>query len=305
MSWSEYHKTSQKYASQAENLYRNREFDRAAESYLLAAEQEEKALNDLPADKTRTIGITAVSSASLYFKAREFEQAKRIANKYLATELLPPFAIEELKELLQAIDKNKYGQKTGIQFIESKVLISISGREIRNDATPLDDVVSILKIFSNLFYTICEMLVVSKHDTTLQEVKNKYNLWLVPNTLKSYQLTVSISATEDKLTQDTELQVENIIKKLMEIVKATTQDPEGELMKFVPDQNYQEIFMKLTRKLTLFSKITSFTQLEIKSNNDVEEHSVILFPETGEFITKALKKIKSRRKHSITPREIA
>lgn len=103
MNWSEHHTCSEKYVSQAEDLTRQGEFSRATELYRLAANAEVCALENIDCNKTRTIGITAVSSASLYLKAREFEQAKQIAHRYLATELLPPFAVEQLKEIIQVI----------------------------------------------------------------------------------------------------------------------------------------------------------------------------------------------------------
>ncbi|BAS59512.1 hypothetical protein NIES2135_09580 [Leptolyngbya boryana NIES-2135] len=53
--------------------------------------------------KTRTLGITVVSAVSLWSKAREYGIAERLAYCWLATDLLPPFAVQELRELLQAI----------------------------------------------------------------------------------------------------------------------------------------------------------------------------------------------------------
>lgn len=103
MSWLEHHTRSEEYTSQAEECHRQHEDNQSAALYRLAAEAEIKALEDLAPNKTRTIGITAVSAVSLYYKAQEFLLAKRLAHKWLSTELLPPFAIEELEELLQVI----------------------------------------------------------------------------------------------------------------------------------------------------------------------------------------------------------
>lgn len=107
MSWLEHHTRSEKYVSQAEDLTGQGEFSRATELYRFAADAEVCALEDLAHNKTRTIGITAVSSVSLYFKAREFKQAKQIAHRYLATKLLPPFAVEQLEEIIQVIRSEK------------------------------------------------------------------------------------------------------------------------------------------------------------------------------------------------------
>lgn len=103
MSWLVHHTRSEEYASQADELRRLPDRDGAIELYRLAAEAEADALKHLDPSKTRTLGITAVSAVSLYFKAQEFLQARKLAYQWLATDLLPAFAIEELEDLLQVI----------------------------------------------------------------------------------------------------------------------------------------------------------------------------------------------------------
>jgi len=114
MSWLVHHTRSQGYASQAEELRRQNEID-AAGLFRLAAEAEVNALDNLNPSKIRTIGITAVSAVSLYFKAQEFGQAKKLAHKWLATDLLPAFAVEELEDLLQVIRFEESRVKSGFR----------------------------------------------------------------------------------------------------------------------------------------------------------------------------------------------
>jgi hypothetical protein len=59
----------------------------AVRFYCLAADEEVKALENLDTSKTRTIGITVVSAVSLYYKAQEFLQAKRISHTALSTNM--------------------------------------------------------------------------------------------------------------------------------------------------------------------------------------------------------------------------
>ena len=115
MSWLVHHTRSEGYASQAEELRRRNEIDRAADLRRLAADAEVNALDNLNPSKIRTIGITAVSAVSLYFKAQEFAQAKKLAHKWLATDLLPAFAVEELEDLLQVIRFEESRVKSGIR----------------------------------------------------------------------------------------------------------------------------------------------------------------------------------------------
>lgn len=103
MSWQEHHTQSEQYASLAEEAHRTAEIERVRELYWLAAESEVRALEALERCKTRTLGITIVSAVALWFKAGEFGTAEQLAYRWLATDSLPPFAIQELRELLQAI----------------------------------------------------------------------------------------------------------------------------------------------------------------------------------------------------------
>jgi hypothetical protein len=106
MSWLEYHTWSEQHAIKAEAASKLHDNVLATKHYGLAAEAEVKALNCLGFDKTRTIGITVVSATSLYLMAQDFSQAKKVAQEWLATDFLPPFAIEELNNLLENLQSS-------------------------------------------------------------------------------------------------------------------------------------------------------------------------------------------------------
>lgn len=103
MSWLAHHTLSEEYANKAEEHSKRQEAAQAIDLYRLAAEAELKALEAIESGKNRTLGITALSAASLYYKAQDFAQAKKIAYKWLASDLLPPFSVEALEDLLQVI----------------------------------------------------------------------------------------------------------------------------------------------------------------------------------------------------------
>jgi|GEM_PF-2156026 len=103
MSWNSHHSESERFASDAE--VRAKQGDRfgAIELYRLAAEAEVRALAGVDRSKTRTLGVTAVSAAALYYKAGEHEAAKKIAQQWLDDHSLPVFASEQLRNILQTI----------------------------------------------------------------------------------------------------------------------------------------------------------------------------------------------------------
>lgn len=103
MTWLQQHQKSEQLAAEAEIAARRGELSLARELYAQAAEAEEQACSLVEPDKTRTLGITAVSAASLRYKAAQAEAAERVACQWLGSGSLPPFAIEQLQRLLQSI----------------------------------------------------------------------------------------------------------------------------------------------------------------------------------------------------------
>lgn len=107
MSWDLHHSESERFASTAETAARHGEHNRAVELYKLAAEAEARALNDVDPKKARTLGVTAVSVAALYYKAGEHEVAKDIAQKWLDYDDIPDFASKQLGDILRQIDDER------------------------------------------------------------------------------------------------------------------------------------------------------------------------------------------------------
>ena len=301
MSWLVHHTQSERYASQAEESFRQHEGKQAAKLYRLAAKAEVNALENLAPNKIRTIGITAVSAASLYFKAQEFAQAKKVAHKWLATDFLPTFAVEELEDLLQVIRYEESRRKSGIQFIEGEVLVSVKGGEVLYGAAPLDLVLRKVDQISKIFYRTTEMLLdlpLRTRGSPTQDVRKQCDPWLFQAYPGSYQFLVRVRKPQDHKqlsfpgisAADVELRVEQITKKFLEVIRASAQDPEGELAEVVPKEDYREAFLKLTRELAPPLTGKTFNQIEIKSSGDVEPRPVILLPETRSAIKNVLKK---------------
>jgi hypothetical protein len=100
MDWDENHSESERLASQAEVAAREGNRKRAAALYREAAEAESRALASVDPTKMRTLGITAVSAVSLYYKAGEGTVAADIGQRYLDAGSLPEFAQNQIREIL-------------------------------------------------------------------------------------------------------------------------------------------------------------------------------------------------------------
>lgn len=107
MTWAIHHGESAKHASAAELAASQGDVEKALELYSIAAEDEMRALNALDPSKIRTVGITAVSAASLWYKAHSYDESLRIANQYLLVDKVPDFAKEQLRSILQLIKTEK------------------------------------------------------------------------------------------------------------------------------------------------------------------------------------------------------
>ena len=102
MSWIEHHENSERFASQAQIAAQEGRWDEARALYARAADAEESAIADLDRSKVRTLGISAVSAASLHYKATELARAEAVAARWLRFEGLPAFARDQLRLLLHA-----------------------------------------------------------------------------------------------------------------------------------------------------------------------------------------------------------
>ena len=103
MTWAAHHTQSEGFAADAECAVRQGASERAIALYRLAAQAEAQALAALDVTKARTLGILAVSAVALWYKARDYPQAQRIAHQCLWTSSLPPFAVAQIEDLLKTM----------------------------------------------------------------------------------------------------------------------------------------------------------------------------------------------------------
>jgi len=103
--WLTSYTNSQKYAEEAEHLRKTHRIEESTQMFLLAAQEEERALNSVDPDNTKRVATIVVKCASLYVKADNPEKAKEIAGKYL-NDKLPVFALRQLKEIVRWCNKS-------------------------------------------------------------------------------------------------------------------------------------------------------------------------------------------------------
>lgn len=103
MNWLEFHSESERLAADAELLLRDGATVDVRDLYARAADAETRACEAIDRSKTRTLGVSVVSAVALWYKAHNFDRAEQIACRWLAAGCLPEFAVNDARNLIQAI----------------------------------------------------------------------------------------------------------------------------------------------------------------------------------------------------------
>lgn len=103
MSWIEFHRQAEAFASEAENAVRIGCDEIARSLYRRAAHYETLALGELGTEKGRTFDITVISAAALQLKAGEYSIALELVRQYAVCSRVSGFAMRQLREISRAV----------------------------------------------------------------------------------------------------------------------------------------------------------------------------------------------------------
>jgi hypothetical protein len=290
MNWSDFHKASEELATAAHQALREGQNGLANDLFFEAARAEEAALAEVDShSKPRTFGITAVSTAALWYKSGELDRAESVAYRVLGQSNVATFAATQLRSLLQAIWNVRAQQAAGIEFVPGQIQVSVRGGEIVTGGAPLDLIVEKVQAIQSLFFRTTEFLKqvpLRRHGPASKEIQETCKPWLFQGVPASYQFVVAIQSTrqQDWITPD-RTSPELVASTFLRILKSTVEDPAEGLAKIVPDKEYRAAFLKLTRNLAPSGK--TFDQLEVRAAGD--STPVLLVPDSRKTIGRALK----------------
>ncbi len=294
MSWLMHHSQSEKLASEAEMEVRKGNFSAALVLYRQSAEAELKAIDDLDQAKVRTLSVTVVSAASLFFKSGDFAQSQIVAHRWLGQGVLLPFAVEQLHQLLQKIWSEEALRKASINFTRGEVFVSVSGGEVVYGGAPLDLIHRKVDEVRNIFYRTIEFLLQvplrTKGGPSL-ELQQQCRPWLFHAPAGSYQFAVRVQRPQQlQLPEfsDALPQIEEVTDKFLEIVGAAASDPLGEMVEVVPDEGYRQTFLKLTRNLAPAPDGSAFSQLEIRAASGLDQKPINFHSSSRQSLTQAI-----------------
>ena len=264
MSWLDHHQRSEWYAAKAEAFVREGDARRAEEFYALAAEKEVHGLEAVATDKPRTYGVTAVSAVSLYFKASDWDNARALAHRCLGSgRIVEKSAVHQLENLLDSI---RYRQ-AGLDLDSAQMLVSAKGGDIQMGGAPLDLVMAKTQKMNTFIYRTAELMKDIPHRKRGgpdKEILETYQPWLIQAPPGSYQFTVALQQTRLLDLAGPPTPPQQIMDRLFGIIYVCATSPWEGLPKEVPDDEYADTFLKLTRDLAPTAK-GRFTQLHIQA----------------------------------------
>lgn len=288
MTRADFHQRSEAFASQASLARRAGQLDEAATLFSKAAEAEEQALRELDPSKARTLGITAVSAASLWFKAREYRRAEHLAFSMLSSDALPEFAASDLRALVQAVWTEGSKKQANVSFLPGQVVVSVKGGQVITGGTPLDLIVEKVQTIQALFYRTIEFVKGMPHRVhggPVREIQEACRPWLFQAAPGSYQFSVAIQEPAQPDFFQESIKPGQIAWHFLEILKSTVDEDRRALEAIVSDEQYRSTFLKLSRNLAPTGR--TFAQLEVKPAGELS--GVLLVPENRSTINRTLR----------------
>ena len=254
MSWKQHHEESEGFASQADVALRDNEPDAARRLYARAAASEERAVADLDTSKKRTLGISVVSAAALYYKSQDLSQAQAVACRWLAKgETLPEFAVRQLRTLLETIWVEERQDLLGVDFAPRRVLVSAKGGNVLRGGARLDLIIPTMQDVLSFLRRTAEFV----HQTPFRTrgpqsafIKDQFRPWVLQTAPGSYQFAVALQQPSGGQKVPDERTFQSTVVDQAMVILAAAKDVGGAMRDAVPDPAYSQAFLKLARNLS-------------------------------------------------------
>lgn len=266
MSWNENHSRSERLAAQGDQVARTGDRAAAERLYAQAAEAEAAALDALAPEKLRTRGITSVSAVALWYRAHQLSRAEQLAHRSLVSGDLPEFAHTQIRELLTLIWTTRSAEATGVRFVPGDVLVSVIGGDVVYGGAPLDLIVKKVEGVQAALMRTVEMLLgreFRRRGGPPADLQSMFKPWLFQAPAGSYQFAVRVQEpAQMELWASERPKIDQITGTFLQILHATATDPDTELEALVPNKEYREAFLNLSRNLAPTGR--SFERLDVR-----------------------------------------
>ena len=293
MSWNEHHSRSERLAADAAVALKAARRDDGERLYAEAAAAEVAALAAVSPGKPKTLGITAVSAVALWYKARRFEEADATAYKALGSMALPSFAVGQLQQLLQMSWAAAAAAASGRRFVRGDVLVSVQGGIVVPGGAPLDLIKQKVEGVQAVLFRVVEMMLnrpLRRRGAPPLDIQEAFRPWLFHAPAGSYQFAVRIEEPKQLNFFGPPFNVDVVTSTFFDVLRASATDPDGALPALVPNEDYREAFLNLSRSLAPTGK--TFSRLEIRDASSPAAEPVTLETDSRQGLNAALKKLK-------------
>jgi hypothetical protein len=294
MTWAEHHRETERLTEAADIALREGRVSVANTLYVQASDSERLAFESLEPGKVRTRGVSAVGTVALAYKGQDFSAAQQLAYRFLGKETIPPFAVSEIRNIVQTIWTEQAIAAAGLKFSKDDILVAVRGGQVMTGGAPLDLILRKVEEVRAMFYRTVEMLMqipLRIHGAPKYEVQQLFRPWLIQAPSGSYQFAVRLeSPPQLELGLGTRYvpAVDEVTRKFIDILSSAASDPEHALAAAVPDEDYRKTFLKLARNLAPTGQ--SFSELEIKSAARPQVDGIIFAPSARKAIDETIKK---------------
>jgi hypothetical protein len=221
--------------------------------------------------------------------AASYERAEQLAYLFLADHSVPEFARIGLRNLVQAIWTESSKKAANVAFLPGQVYISVKGGEVITGGAPLDLIVERVQTIQAMFYRTVELIrdmPLRQRGGPIREIQESCRPWLFQAAPGSYQFSVAIQEPKQLDFFREDIRPDLVAHKFLEILKATSTEDQEELEMVVPNSDYRNVFLKLSRNLAPTGK--TFDSIEFRTATG--DAPIALTPDARAAINKTLKK---------------
>ena len=294
MNWIGYHRLSEQCASAAEACLREGKAEEARRHYAQSAEAEERALGELDPSKTKTYGITAVSTASLYFKARRLADAERVASASMKFDQLPYFARHQLEHLVQLLHlvqvvwAEDARQIADRRYTPGEIIVSVDGGDVVPGGAPLHPVLDKIKTLGSFVHRAAEFMngtAYRRNGAPSKSIQDAYRPWIFNAPPGSFQIAVAMHESHDNALQARD---EGVTGCFFKVLRLSCTGSDEAFAEAVPSLEYRGAFMKLARDLAPSGRV--FEILKVRRAAD-ESQTIVLDPDVRQHISARIRRL--------------
>ena len=270
------HRQAQDLAAAAERFAAIGEKEEAQRLYSRAAESESAALNQVPPEKTRTYSALGLSTASLFYKAGNFETAEVTIFRLLGSGAVAPWASAQLRELLEVVaDERLLAEELGRKYAAGSFVMSLRGGEIGSGTGPLDLILQKVTGFRSLLYRFAELVgeyPLRRRGNPPKALEGLVQARVTEPTLGSYRLEIRLTEPIQKDMFEAErVKPEELSDTLFDFFESVNKGSREEVEHLIPDPGYRKALLDLTKNIAPGGKRLKEVGLYRKRGDDIQE----------------------------------